>query len=292
MNSTAVSIQKTKPMPSRGKSLSIAKRVGWTALAAIFSLSVLGPFFSILFTAVKTRREVPHNPLGLPQEWHFENFIDAWQQGHFSRYFMNSIYTVIPTVILVLVLSTLAAYAFSRLQFKGKSIFFVLFLIGLAIPLDILIIPLFYELLAMDLLNTPWAIVFPTVAKTLPFGILLVRTFMETLPQEVIDAGRIDGCSSLQILTNIIVPLSKPVLTSLLVFTFMWTWNTFILPIVFIQEDAARTLPVGLNFFQGRYSTNVPLLMAGTLISSIPIILVYLIFQRQFIKGIVAGAFK
>jgi raffinose/stachyose/melibiose transport system permease protein len=261
-------------------------------LAAFFSIGVLAPFFSILLTAIKSRREIPYNPLGLPQEWHFENFILAWQQGHFNRYFMNSIYTVIPTVILVLVLSTLAAYAFSRLNFKGKTLFFVLFLIGLAIPLDILIIPLFYELLAMDLLNTPWAIVFPTVAKTLPFGILLIRTFMECLPQEVIDAGRIDGCSTLQILTKIVVPLSKPVLTSLLVFTFMWTWNTFLLPIVFIQEDAARTLPVGLNFFQGRYSTDTPLLLAGTLITSIPIILIYLIFQRQFIKGIIAGAFK
>lgn len=268
------------------------RRGGLTLIAICLSLGVLVPFGWVIFTAVKTRYELPRNPLGFPVEWRWENFIDAWNVGHFDRYFMNSVYVVIPTVIAVLVLSTLAAYAFSNMQFKGKNIIFIVFLVGLAIPLDILVIPLFYDLLSLNLLNTHWAVILPTAAKILPFGILLVRSFMDELPQEILDAGRIDGCSRFQLLRHVVVPLSTPCLTSLLVFTFMWTWNLFILPVVVIQEDDVRTLPIGLNYFQGRYSTDIPLLMAGATISSLPIILIYMFFQRQFIKGIVAGALK
>ncbi len=245
-----------------------------------------------MFTAVKTRREIPRNPLGIPQEWHFENFLNAWEVGHFDRYFMNSIYVVIPTVILVLILSLLIAYAFSLMRFRGKRVLFALLLLGLAIPIDILIIPLFYSLLRFGLLNTPWALILPISAKIIPFGVLLLRGFIDDLPQEILDAGLIDGCSRFQLLRHVVVPLSLPVITSLLVFTFMWTWNMFFLPIVVIQEDAKRTLPVGLSYFQGRYETDIPLLMAGAMISCLPIIVIYLFFQRQFIRGITAGAIR
>jgi raffinose/stachyose/melibiose transport system permease protein len=186
----------------------------------------------------------------------------------------------------------LAAYAFSQYKFWGKEIIFAVILVGLAIPLDILVIPLFYNLLELNLLNTHWAVILPTAAKILPFGVLLVRSFIDELPDEILDAGKIDGCSSLQILRHIVVPLSMPCITSLLVFTFMWTWNLFILPVIFIQKDDMRTLPVGLNYYQGRYATDIPLLMAGATISSLPIVIIYLFFQRQFIKGIMAGALK
>lgn len=270
----------------------MGKKIGLTLLAAILSLAIVFPFAWVIFTAVKSRYELPRNPLGVPIEWHWENFIQAWKVGHFDRYFMNSIYVAIPTVIAILVLSTLAAYAISMMRFKGKNVIFVIFLIGLAIPLDILIIPLFYDLLALKLLNTHWAVILPTAAKIIPFGVLLIRSFIEELPEEILDAGKIDGCNSLQLLRFIVVPLSMPCMLSLLVFSFMWTWNLFILPVVMIQEDDMRTLPIGLNYFQGRYSTDIPLLMAGATISSLPIILIYMLFQRQFIRGIMAGALK
>jgi raffinose/stachyose/melibiose transport system permease protein len=141
-------------------------------------------------------------------------------------------------------------------------------------------------------LNTYWALVLPQVAKTLPFGILLLRSFMDDFPTEILDAAKIDGCSTWGLLYRVVVPISAPALTSLLVFTFMWTWNQFVLPVVLIQDDAMRTLPVGLNFFQGRFVTDTPLMMAGAIVSFLPIVLMYVFFQRQFIKGITAGAFK
>lgn len=269
-----------------------ASRLGITLFATSLSLLVLIPFAWVLFTAVKTRQDIARNPLGIPGDWHLENFLNAWQVGHFDRYFMNSVYVVIPTVLLVLIMSLLIAYAFSLMNFRGKRALFAIFLLGLAIPLDILIIPLFYSLLRFGLLNTHWALILPISAKIIPFGVLLLRGFIDELPQEILDAGLIDGCSRFQLLRNVVVPLSWPAIASLLVFTFMWTWNTFFLPIVVIQEDAKRTLPVGLNYFQSRYETDIPLLMAGAIISCLPIIIIYLFFQRQFIRGITAGAIK
>jgi raffinose/stachyose/melibiose transport system permease protein len=241
---------------------------------------------------VKSQKELAHNPLGLPAAWQWGNFAEAWMRGHFSTYFFNSIVVAIPTVALVLICSTLAAYAFSLMKFRGKNLLFTIFLVGLTIPLSILIIPLFYDLLALGLLNTYWAMIFPQVAKTLPFGILLLRSFMEDFPAEILDAAKIDGCSTWGLLSRVVVPISAPALTSLLVFTFMWTWNQFVLPVVLIQVDEMRTLPVGLNYFQGRFVTDTPIMMAGAIITVFPIVLLYMFFQRQFIKGITAGAFK
>jgi len=269
-----------------------ATKISWTLVGALLSLGVLIPFSFVLFTSLKARKELPWNPLGYPHWIEWGNYVEAWQRGHFDRYFMNSVYVAVPTVILVLVLSTLAAYTFSMLKFRGKDVVFAILLVGLAIPLDILIIPLFYDLLDLKLINTHWAVILPTAAKTLPFGVLLLRSFMEELPNEILDAGKIDGCSSFQLLRYIVVPLSGPCLTSLLVFTFMWTWNLFFLPMVMIQENSMRTLPIGLNYFQGRHSQDIPLMMAGAIITSLPVVIIYVIFQRQFIKGIVAGAVK
>jgi raffinose/stachyose/melibiose transport system permease protein len=269
-----------------------ATRLLATAFAAFLSLSVMIPFAWVLFTALKSRRDLAFNPLGMPAEWLWENFPKAWTQGHFGQFFLNSVLVAIPTVTLVLVLSTLSAYAFSQMKFRGKNLLFVLFLVGLMIPLSILIIPLYYQLVSLELLNTHWALILPQVAQTLPFGILLLRSFMEDFPHEILDAAEIDGCSTLGLLWRIVIPISMPALTSLLIFTFMWNWNHFITAVIFIQKESLRTLPVGLMYFQQRYVADIPLMMAGALITVVPIVVIYVIFQRQFIKGMTAGALK
>jgi raffinose/stachyose/melibiose transport system permease protein len=261
-------------------------------LALIFTPFILVPFIWVILTAVKTPKELSHNPLGLPIDWQWNNFIEAWHVGHFDRYLWNSIIVLIPTLLIILLFSTLAAFAFSQLQFKGKNFLFATMLIGLTVPLDILVIPLFYDLMDMKLLNTYWALILPQAAAILPFGILLLRSFMEDIPREILDSAQMDGCSNFGLLYYIITPLSTPVLSSLLIFSFMWTWNQFLLPIIFIQDDTLRTLPVGFNFFQGKYVSNIPLTMAGAVISFMPVVIIYMIFQRQFIRGITAGALK
>lgn len=269
-----------------------ARSTLYTVGALLLSLIPIIPVMWIIFGAVKSRGRIIRNPLGLPETWHWENFVDAWVGGNFSTYFVNSILVVVPVVVGVLALAMLASYAFALMSFRGRDALFILFLSGLTIPLSVLIIPLFYEMLNLKLLNTLWALILPQVAIALPFSILLIYSFIRDLPREILDSGRIDGCSSFGLLRFIVMPLSGPALLTLLVFNFMWTWNQFLLPVVLIQKDSLRTLPVGLNFFQGQYSNDVPLLMAGATITFLPIVLIYLIFQRHFIKGISAGALK
>ena len=264
----------------------------FTLLGAVISLMALVPIIWVIMSALKDRGRVIENPLGLPDVWHWENLLIAWTDGHFGRYFLNSILVVIPVVITVLVFGMLAAYAFALMSFRGKNALFILFLAGMTIPLSVLIIPLFYEMLALDLLNSIWSLILPQIAISLPFSILLLHGFIKELPKEILDAGLIDGCTRWGLLRYIVAPLSRPALLSLLIFNFMWTWNNFILPIILIQKDSARTLPVGLNFFQGQYVTDVPLLMAGATITFMPVLLVYIIFQRHFITGIAAGSIK
>ncbi len=278
------------------KALRRPRKTGLTisvhALAIMIALIPLLPMIWVLFTALKDSTRVVTNPLAPPSEIHLENFPEAWQIGRFGGYFVNSIVVAIPTVTLILLFGLLAAYALAKMDFFAKNALFVFFLVGLTIPLSVLIIPLFYEMRDLNLLSTPWALIFPQVAKQLPFAILLLYSFIRDLPQEILDAGLIDGCNRRQLLRHIVLPMSTPAMVTLIVFTFMWSWNNFLLPVILIHEDAARTLPVGLNAFRGRYVTNVPMMMAGAMITYLPVLLVYVIFQRQFIKGISAGAVK
>ena len=146
------------------------------------------------------------------------------------------------------------------------------------------------QMLNLKLLSTHWALILPEIATGLPFGILLLRSFIQDLPSEIMDSARVDGCNRLQLLVQIVTPLTRPALLSLLIFNFMWSWNQFLLPSFLIQQDSVRTLPAGLRFFLGRYSNDIPLLMAGATISFLPVVIVYMIFQRHFIQGIAAGA--
>jgi len=268
------------------------QRSSFLTLASVLALVPVVPMLWVMFTALKDRTRVLANPLAPPDALHWENFVTAWQVGKFGRYIGNSVVVAIPTVAGIVVFGLLAAYAFALLRFRGKRALFSLFVFGLNIPLGILIIPLFYEISALKLLNSPLALILPQIAKQLPFAILLLYVFIQELPGEIIDAGRIDGCSPWDLLWRIVAPLSWPALLTLLVFNFMWTWNQFLLPTIVTQRDAARTLPVGLAYFQGQYVTDLPLLMAGATITFLPVVIVYIIFQRQFIKGIAAGAFK
>ena len=290
MASTGLHRMARRPRFRRKHALALVVNVGLTCLLVV----VLAPCLLILLTALKSTTQVVANPLSFPSplHWQWSNFKTAWVQGGFGHYFLNSVIVSAATVTGDVVLSLLAAYAFALSRFRGKKALFVIFLVGLTVPLDILIIPLFYNMLSLGLLDSLWALILPQIAIGLPFGILLLRSFIESLPQEVIDAGRLDGASRLRILLDIVVPLARPGIISLIVFKFMFSWNQFLLPTVLIQSDSNRTLPVGLNYFQGRYVEDIPLLMAGAAISALPIILIYAVFQRQFIKGIMAGALK
>lgn len=270
--------------------ISLARSAAYTVLAALLSLAIFLPLFWVVATALKDRQQVVENPLGIPSPAIWSNLLVAWETGHFGLYFANSILITVPTVLGTLLFSLLAAYAFALMDFRGKRALFLTLLIGFSIPLGVLSIPLFYEMRLLGLLDTHLALILPQIAISMSFGILLLRSFIQELPRQVLDAARIDGCNRAQLLYHVVTPLTRPALFSLLVFNFTWSWNEFLLATVLLQTEASRTLPLGLNFFRGRYSSDYPLLMAGALISLVPAIIVYVIFQRHFIKGISAGA--
>jgi raffinose/stachyose/melibiose transport system permease protein len=261
-------------------------------LLTVFTALILIPFLLIGLTAFKSQSELAAGVFTLPQSLQWQNFAVAWTEGRFGTYFLNSVIVVVPVVAASLFLCTLMGYAFAFLPLPGRGLLLALLFLGMIIPLEGLIIPMYYNLRGIGLYNTYWALILPQVALSIPFGTYLMWVTFQSLPEELIDAAVMDGASRGTVLWRILVPMAKPTLGALTVFFFIWTWNEFLIPLVLITDDSLRTLPVGLAFFQGRYTANVPVLAAGATIVAAPLIVVYLIFQRQFIRGLVSGAVK
>lgn len=273
--------------------LKVLKRIPTYFLLILFSLVTLVPFLWIFLTSLKVTKDlVTKGPLSMPAILHWENYLKAWKVGHFAVYYKNSIIVAVFTVVGVLLFSLMASYALAYLKFKGKSFWFTMVLLGLLIPGELIIIPLFFDLKSMKLLNTYGALIFPQIALNVPFSIFLLRGFMKDIPYSLLESARMDGSTEFENLFYIVTPLVKPALISLLIFTVIGSWNSFMLPTILIQNDKLRTVPLGLNFFKGKFSMDICLTAAGSNIVAAPIIIVYLIFQRNIIRGMMVGALK
>jgi raffinose/stachyose/melibiose transport system permease protein len=262
------------------------------AILILFFFFFLMPFVWIWFSAFKTSREIAIDPFSPPASLDPANLIKAWTVGRFSTYIFNSIIYSVAIVIGVCALSCLAGYALSMLPLPGRNSIFILFLLGLMVPFQSVMIPLYYLLRDVQILETYWAFIFPAIAIRIPFGIFLMRGFFKGLPAELGDASRTDGANEWQVFRQIMLPLSWPGLATLVVFQFMWTWNEFAMPLIFVQRDELRPVSLGTMFFFGRFTADRGLIAAGVTIAMIPIVALYLILQRRFIEGITAGALK
>jgi ABC-type glycerol-3-phosphate transport system permease component len=265
---------------------------GRHGLLILFAIISLYPILVTWFTALRPAKESQQDPFGLPWPPIWENVANAWVKGRFGDYLMNSVIIAIPTVIGVVVLSALAGYGIARFRFPGRALAFGAILLGLTIPFQSVMIPLYYQLLQMGLLGSYWAVILPGIAFGLPFGVFLMAAFFEDLPIELHEAARVDGCSELRIFWSVMLPLAKPAVSTLIVFQFMRTWNEFLMPLLYLQDEAKRPIPLGLMFFQGTYTRDIGLIAAGVTLATVPVIIVYLIFQRQFVRGLTAGAVK
>jgi len=259
---------------------------------SLFLLLILIPIVGLVFSAFKTDTEVIKGPLTLPSQLRLESFKQAWTTGRFNFFFRNSVIVTIVVVIVSVFLSTLTGYAFGMLPVPGKKILYPLLLVGYMVPFEAVIIPLYHMMDNLNLTDTYWALILPQIGLSVSFGTLWMNSFFSTAPSELVDAAAIDGCNRWQVLWRILWPLARPAVLTLVVLIFMWTWNEFLLALVMIQKETMRTLPVGLAFFQGRYSADIPLMAAGALIVAAPILLVYIVFQRYFIRGMLGGAVK
>lgn len=260
-------------------------------LLTIFLLGAITPLVGIIFTAFKTTGELAASPFAPPERWHWENFRDAWQGARFEVYFRSSVTVVIPVVVIAAILSTMSGYVLGTMRFPGDNVLMLLILLGLMVPFEAVIIPLWHLMGTLDLRNSYWALILPQVALSFSFGTFWMRAHFKGMPSELIDAAVVDGCSTWGVLWRVLFPLSRPALMSLIVLLFMWTWNEFFLALVMVSGDL-RTLPVGLALLRGRYATDVPVMSAAAIMVFMPVIVLYFLFQRHFIRGMISGALK
>lgn len=260
-------------------------------LLTLFMLGAILPFVGIFLTAFKETPELARGPFALPETWSLQNFVDAWEGARFATYFQSSVIVVVPVVLISAALATMSGYAFGTMKFRGESVLLLLILLGLMMPFEAVIIPLWQIMGSLGLRNSYWAIILPQVALSFSFGTFWMRGHFKNVPSELIDAAVVDGCSTWGVLWRVLFPLSRPALLSMVVLVFMWTWNEFFLVLVMVTGDQ-RTLPVGLALLRGRYASDVPTMAAGAMIVSLPVLILYLIFQRHFIRGMISGAVK
>ncbi|VTT86209.1 N-Acetyl-D-glucosamine ABC transport system, permease protein 2 [Halorubrum sp. DM2] len=262
--------------------------LGLFVIAGVF----LFPVALLVLTSFKSRSEIFTNPLAFPETFQLENYLNAWTTGGFEQYFINSVIVVGISLVLILLLSSLAAYALVQFDFPANNIMFVFFLAGFMIPPQVLLVPLYSIMNALELLNTYFSLIFAYVAFGLPFSIFLLRQFFVTIPDTYAEAARIDGCNEFQVFFRVYLPLALPALAAVAIYQFVFLWNEFLYAIIFITDDAMRTLPAGLMAFQGQYSADWAQLFAGIVIAVAPTVLFFLLFQRQFIRGISMGGTK
>ena len=269
-------------------------RAWWLVYIPLIILFVfaVAPLFLTWFTSFKTDQQQLANPYGLPLPPTLDNLREAWTVGRFSIYFKNSVVISIVDVIGMVIISSLAGYAFARLHFPGQKILLYLLLIGLTIPVAAIIIPLYLTMRDVRLLNTYGSVIVADIALAAPIFGFIMRAFFKDLPGELEDAARVDGANEFQIFWQIMLPLAKPGLMTVALLEFLWSWNDLLLPLVFLVSDELRTLPVGMLFFQGRFTIDYGLMSAGVLIISLPVTVLFLVFQRDFVRGLASGALK
>jgi len=271
----------------------IGKIVGWIRdhfFLILVSLSCIFPLVWMFSSALKTQATVFSDMSLFPAHPHWENFYLAWTKGGFGIYFFNSIFYTLTVVIGVVFIASLAAYAFARLEFPGKNIFFYLFLATLMIPLPGAFIALYVLLMKLHLVNTRLGYILIQINGGLALGIFLLKTFFEKMPRDLEDAARIDGCGKFGIYWRVALPLAKPAIAVVVIFNALTVWNEYLLAMLLLSNKSLMPLQRGLMVFQGAYVTQYPLLMAGITITVIPIVLMYIVMQKYIITGITAGA--
>jgi raffinose/stachyose/melibiose transport system permease protein len=260
------------------------------AVLGVFSLIALLPIVGIVLTALQDQDSVA--AFGTFDGVHLGNFADAWRDGNFGSYLRSSAIVTVTVVTAAVVLSVLAGYAFGLMRFRGATVLFYVFLLGLMIPTEAVIVPLYYDFRDLGLTDTYWALILPQLGTSVAFGTFWMRAYFRTVPRSLVEAARLDGASSWFTLWRVLLPLARPAVLTMTVLLFMWTWNEFLLALVMVSDEGLRTAPLGLSFFQGRNESNLTLLAAGAVIVATPVVVLYVFLQRHFIRGMLSGAVK
>ncbi len=255
------------------------------------SVMILFPIVWMFYSSFKTNSEIFSNVFSLPSQLYLGNYQEVFDLAGLGVFFRNSIFVSVISVLGLLALSTTAAYAFAFIDFRFKSLAFLVFLIGLMVPPQALVISGYGWMSILGLLDSYWALIFTYLGWT-AFGILVIRNTFESVPREIAESARVDGASHWATFWHIMLPLARPSTATVAIFFFMWIWNDFLYPLVYVQSEERYTLPLGIMFLSGQYSPRWGLQMAGLTVATAIPIFVYYVLQKQFVRGVMAGALK
>lgn len=256
-----------------------------------FSAFSLLPFVSILLVSVYPDSQ-PAVGLHWPDSFNPSNYLRAWDKAGFSVLMRNSAFVAVSVVVLGSVICILTGYAFGTMRFRGSGALFTVFLLGLLMPFEATIIPLYYDLRSVGLANTYAGLILPETALFLSFGTFWMRASFQSTERSLIEAARIDGANSWTILWRVLVPNARPAITTMMVLFFIWSWNEFLLALVLAQDPQVQTAPAGLGLFSGQHTTDTSGLAAAAIIMTVPALIVYVLLQRHFIRGVTSGGVK
>lgn len=274
-----------------------ATRLLLYAIAIVTSAIMIVPLYWMLATSFKPPGDVFASPIKwIPDPWTLANYRDVFTLLPFGRFFINSVIVTLSIVAINILFDTAAAYAFAKLRFPGRDFLFFVLLITLMVPFQVNLIPLFRIMVALHRIspylgvNTYFGLIAPSAIQV--FGIFLLRQYISSIPDDILDSARVDGASEFKILRSIVFPLAGPGIATLAIFTFLSAWNDFLWPLIVTQTDQMRTLPVGLALLARKQEINWGDTMAGTVVTAMPMIVVFLVLQRRFIEGLTRGAIK
>jgi raffinose/stachyose/melibiose transport system permease protein len=269
-----------------------ARRVGLYTVVFVVTMAVLVPLSFSVLGGFRDNPQLVTDPVGLPDPWVFSNYAGLLTSGTFWRQVWNSTFIALMTVALTLPAASLAAFVMARYRFRGREIVYGFFTLGLLFPVAMAILGLFTTLRGLGLLNTSIGVILPQVAFGLPLSIIIMRPFFEAIPRELQEASEVDGCSPFRFYWSVMLPLSRPVLSTLAILAVVGSWNAFFLPLLILIDDPTHTLPIGVNNVSTQYSTDFALVLAYTTLAMLPALVFYAIAERQIISGLTAGAVK
>ena len=273
------------------KSVNQAGRFMIMALLVIAALLVLIPFLWMFMSSFKDNKELYLAPWELPTIWRVENFKLAWEAG-INKYLFNSIFVTVVSTLSSVFVSAMTAYPLSRLDFKGKKVIFLFVISGMMLAPQVALIPLYKLLQAMRIYNTYFAMILPYIAYRIPFTTFLLWGYMLSIPNEVEESARIDGCSYYKMFYKIIIPMSKPMIFTSVLLAARFIWNEVMFALVFTEDTELNTIPLGLMALKSDSGSNYPVLIAGLALTTIPMIILFLCIQKQFVRGLTAGSVK
>lgn len=272
--------------------LHVLGRLGMHAVLSLYALAVLLPLLIMVINSFKTTREIFLTPFSPPASWSLQSYLEVWQRASFGVYFANSLWVSVTSVVLILVISSMAAYGLARYRFPGVDALRLYFLAGLMVPLRLGVVPLFLLIQRLGLLDSHWALILTYLANGIPFSIFLLSGFFRQLPKELEYAARIDGCTEFQIYRRVLLPLVRPALATVAIYNFVPIWNDFFFPLIFLRSDHLKTIPLGMTLFFGQHKIDWSLLFAGMTLASLPLLALYVLLSGHFIRGLTAGAIK